>query len=867
MLLDVKTVVPPLRAGQIARPEHEASIARSWARPLTLLVAPGGFGKTSLALAALRHLNTVAIAWFSCEPSDNEPDQFLAYLLTACERAIPGCAVAALERLRTQPPTDTQAVLALWLNQLQAQSRPLLLILDDYHSIDEPAIHMLLTFILEHQPSTLRLGVLSRSTPPLPLARLRARGQLGEFDAAALRFQHDEVARFFHETMGLALAEGTIATLEQRTEGWVAGLQLAGLALTGAPDSAAVMRAFGGSHHFVSDYLVEEVLQRHPPALQEFLLATSLLSRMCGALCAAVLERSTAEATALLEAAERAGLFVFRLDTTGTWFRYHQLFAEALRAQLQRTRPALIPTLHARAARWWLAQAEWREAYAHAQASGDRALLLQVVADAAGPLLFGGAAGTVLRWLNDLTPAERAAMPLLLLFEAWARLLTGDIALVEPILCQLEAALPSAYPSEAEAAYGQIAAVRSYRQLLEGQIAEALATAQPAILALPRYEPLMQAVTGINLSVVAMVAGQLVQAETLLHATVATAQTIGNLGLVVTAQQFLGQIARERADLVAASHLQEDVRASAHAALTQRLTAIMNLADIAYERDDLTQAVGFTAEALALAHQCGATEWVALCQVLNAKIAWTAGNEATCTALLADAAVTLQAVQPVARPMVAAVRAQVLALRGEREEAIDPQLLSAAPAGFASLAQRPLYLAAAEALRLEGDPAALPFIEALLPIAEQAGRISAVIELLVLLALSAPAGSDLAAQATRRAVQLGAAAGFRRTFLDRGAAFQALILRYAAGSTAGRTIAALYPAALPAIALPGGELLHPREQEVLRLVAGGASNRAIATELTVAIGTVKKHLNNIFGKLGVSNRTEAVARARELGLL
>ncbi|MCU0495419.1 MAG: LuxR family transcriptional regulator, partial [Chloroflexaceae bacterium] len=412
-LLTTKMRVPPAHPALVPRPRLAALLRQGLAGPVTLLVAPAGFGKTTLLASSLTHmqgeertdhtpssafsLQPSAFAWLSLEPADNESSRFWHYLLMALELARPGSAAPALALVQGPPPPPAEALLGALLNSLAELPAPLVLVLDDYHVIENPAIHQGMVFLLEHQPPNLRLVLASRSQPPLPLARLRARGQLLEVDADALRFQSTETAAFLQGRMGLNLPPAVVAALEGRTEGWAAGLQLAALSLRGRTDAEAFVTAFTGSNRYILDYLVDEVLALQPEETQQFLLATSILARLCGPLCAALLAKETTEADAhaaqqMLTHLERSNLFLVPLDGDGQWYRYHQLFAEALQARLRQTQLALLPQLHGRAARWFLAQEAWGESVQHAQASGDVALLAEVLEDASGPLLMGGQA-------------------------------------------------------------------------------------------------------------------------------------------------------------------------------------------------------------------------------------------------------------------------------------------------------------------------------------------------------------------------------------------------------------------------------------------------------------------------------------------
>lgn len=905
-ILTTKIRVPSLRPALIARERLHALLERGLGLPLTLVIAPAGFGKTTLvsqwltlradaAQAQPSALNPQPLrcAWLSLDPDDNDPIRFWHYLLEACDRASPGLARPALALLQGPPPPP-EALAAALLNALADRADPLVLVLDDYHRIEAPAIHSSVALLLEHQAAALRLVLTSRSLPPLPLPRLRARGQLLEVNVEALRFVPDEAGHFFAETMGTPLRAEQVAALAQRTEGWAAGLQLAALSLRDHPNAEAFITALRGSHQLIADYLLDEVLAHQPAPLQRFLLATTVLTRLSGPLCDALMQveddnrrDDVAEAqpsSRILDQLERDNLFLTHLDEERRWFRYHALFAEALQSRLRQLRPDLPPLLHARAARWWLSHEGWAEAMYHAEASADQTLLAEVLDAAGGPLLMSGQAAQLWQWLSRVPDSMIRSRPPLILFAGWAALLCGRIELVEPLLTQAEAAAIIA-PAELSVWHGQIAAIRSYRQAVQGDVAGALAAAQPAVKALPAYDPLMRTVIGMNLGAVYAVAGQLAPALHLLSDAYASAHAIGNPWVTRAAQELRGQLWLEQGDLDRAAPVFHSLLADDESSPSQRLSATFSLAVISYELNNLPQARHYSDQGRDLAVQLGLHGWAALHLLTLARVVWAAGDPAHASALLSAAEECSRSSQPAIRAISAAMLRYTTLKMGSSAPAagggaaalppIAPQDVAAIehPAGFQSLQQKARYLAAATGLVHAGRSAqASALLRELLAIAEQAGRGASVIELLTLLALAEAAQGchDAAGATLRLAVNRAAAAGFLRSFLDLGEPMRALLARHAADLPYARVLLDAFPPAVQPNA-PGApglvEPLHAREIEVLRLVAAGHSNSAIAADLIIAVGTVKKHLNNIFGKLGVGSRTQAVARARDLNLL
>ena len=360
-LLETKLYVPKWRLGLVPRPRLIERLDRGTERKLTLVLAPAGFGKTTLLsewLAATLASERAA-GWVSLDQSDNDPAFFWSYFIRALQKVQPEVGESALSLLHSPQPPSIESVLTTLINEIDAieddpstgSGRGFVLVLDDYHVIDSQPIHSAIAFLLDYLPPQMHLVIASRSDPPLPLARLRGRGELTDLRASDLRFTPDEAAVFLNEVMGLHLTAGEVEALETRTEGWVAGLQLAALSMQGREDIRGFIRAFAGDDRYIMDYLVEEVLQRQPERVRSFLLQTSILDRLSGPLCDAVTAQE--EGKGLLEALERDNLFVVPLDDKRQWYRYHHLFADVLHAHSMEEQPDRLPTLHRRASEWY----------------------------------------------------------------------------------------------------------------------------------------------------------------------------------------------------------------------------------------------------------------------------------------------------------------------------------------------------------------------------------------------------------------------------------------------------------------------------------------------------------------------------------
>ena len=437
-LLATKFHVPRLRRGVVARPRLSERLSRGAESKLTLISAPAGFGKTTLLAAwlAAAPAGRQSVAWLSLDGADNHPVSFWTYLITALQTVAPGIGASALSLLQEPQPPAIETVLASLLNELNALSTDIVLVLDDEHLVDARDIHGGMAFFLEHLPPRIHLVIATRADPALPLARLRGRGELVEIRAADLRFTPDEAAAYLNEVMGLDLAARDIAALEGRTEGWIAALQLAALSMQGRDDIAGFIAGFAGDDRYIVDYLVEEVLQRQPERVRSFLLQTSILSRLNGSLCDAVTAQD--DGKAMLEALERGNLFLVPLDDRRRWYRYHQLFADVLRAHLLDEQPDRVPALHRRASEWYEHNGERSEAIRHALAGADFERAASLMERAVPAMRQSRQEATMLAWLETLPEEVIQARPVLSAHYAGTLLSNGRLEGVEARLRDAE---------------------------------------------------------------------------------------------------------------------------------------------------------------------------------------------------------------------------------------------------------------------------------------------------------------------------------------------------------------------------------------------------------------------------------------------
>jgi LuxR family maltose regulon positive regulatory protein len=880
-ILQTKLYLPPIRPELVSRPRLIERLNAGLHRKLTLVSAPAGFGKTTLVSQWVAGCERLT-AWLSLDGGDNDPTRFLAYLVAALQTIAANIGEGVLGVLHaSQPqPPSTESILTALLNEITTIPDNFVLVLDDYHVIDAKPVDNALTFLLEHLPPQMHLVIATREDPNIPLARYRAGGQLTELRVADLRFTPAEATDFLNQVVGLNLSAEDITALEIRTEGWIAGLQLAALSMQGHQDTTNFIQSFTGSHHFVLDYLVEEVLQRQSESVQVFLLRTSILGRMCGPLCDAVLLDSAVSGQKTLEYLEHANLFIVPLDNERHWYRYHHLFAELLRQRLHALypqQPDSVAQYHTRASQWYEDNALEIEAFHHAAAANDIERAERLIKGGRIPLHSLAAVTAILDWLDSLPKTVLDARPWLWVRSATSALMAGQTTGVEEKLQAAEKAMQNAdLDDKTRDLIGQIAAIRATLALLRYQPEATVIQARRALEYLhPDNLPFRsRAIWTLGFAYQLQgdrAAARQVYTEAIRHAS-------GDIYYTVLATTSLGRIQESENQLYqAAETYRHSLQLLSDQGPPNASEEYIGLARIFYEWNDLDAAEQHGQQSLQLARQYDrAIDRFIISEVFLARLKLARGDVTGAAAMLAQTEQSARQNNFTLRlPEIAAV--QILTLIRQGQVAAAAQLAR----------QYDLPLSQARVLIAQDDPsAALAVLEPFRQQMEARGWADERLKAMVLqaVALHRKGEKAPAAQVLAEALVLAEPGGFIRSFLDEGPSMAQLLSEAAAHGVMpdyiGKLLAAFQGVThdegqttrLSSSFIRSGpsslvEPLSQRELEILKLIAQGLSNREIGERLFLALDTVKGHNRRIFDKLQVQSRTEAIARARELGLL
>jgi LuxR family maltose regulon positive regulatory protein len=898
-LVQTKLYIPKLRRSLVARPRLSGRLRRGAESRLTLISAPAGFGKTTLLAEWLAATPERSVAWLSLEESDRQPASYWTYVITALQAVVPGVGGSALELLQSgQPPIET--VLTAVLNELAAVPDDLYLVLDDYHLVDGPDLQAGMTYLLEHLPPQVHLVVSTREDPTLPLARLRARGELVEVRAGDLRFTPDEAAAYLTGAMGLALTSGDVAALEGRTEGWIAALQLAALSLQGRDDVAGFIADFAGDDRYIVDYLAEEVLQRQPEHVHQFLLQTSILDRLSGPLCDAVTGQDGGKA--MLESLDRANLFLVPLDDRRRWYRYHHLFADVLHTHLLDEHPEQVAALHRRASQWYEQNRDPAQAIRHALAAGDVERAAGLVELAIPALRRSRQEATIRGWLEALPNEVVRVRPVLAVGLIGALMSVGEFEGVEDRLQHVEGWLEPAGAGAAGTWVPPAGAVvvdqgefqrlpgviEMYRAALALVRGDAPATIGHAQRAIDRADDdhLTRAGASALMGLALWGGGDLEAAHRAYSVCVEGMRRVGYIADVLGCSITLADIKITQGRLREALGTYERALrlAATRDGAVLRGTADMyvGMSQIACERNDLAAATRHLLHAEALGEHTWLPQNPYRWRVAMARVREAEGDLDGALELLDEAlGVYTGDFSPNVRP-IPALRARVLAAQGRVDDALawardhglsaDDDLSYLREFEHVTLARALLAQHRTQRSAPSADDAAR-LLQRLLEAAKAGERTGTVIEILVLQALTDHARGDVpgALAALERALTLAEPEGYVRLFASEGPPMASLLRAAAKQGIAPSYIHRLLAAVnrsedRPPLRQGPIEPLSERELEVLRLLASDLDGPDIARELTVSLNTVRTHTKSIYAKLGVNNRRAAVRRAGELNL-
>ena len=897
-LFGAKLSVPPVRGDLVTRPRLIERLDAAVDHKLTLISAPAGFGKTTL-LADWALGSAMPVAWLSVDEGDNDPARFMLYVVAALRKLEPGIGENASALLCSPEAGPTELILATLINELDEISYDFALVLDDYNLLQAEPVHRAVAFLLNNLPPRMHLIISGRADPPLPLSGMLARGQLNRLSAGELRFMPGEAAAFLEGAMGEAPSAADVRALEARTEGWITGLRLAALSVRGGEEIGSFVASFTGEHRYVFGYFAQEILERQPEGIRDFLMRTSVLERATGPLCDALMGEGGGQE--MLEEIERSNLFLVALDDERRWYRYHHLFSGFLRRRLEETRPELVPELHRRACSWYESNGFTDEAVKHALAAGDDERAADLVERVARSMLRRSELTTLLGWLGALPEGVVRSRPRLCLFHAWVSLATGRLDDADLHLRRAERALDgaadsrgwgpacdppgsAANPNVAEV-LGEAAAIRGAVASMRGDVSRAMRYSREALELLTEENQFLRSITAGALGIAYRANGDDDAAVRAFEEAISISRANGATYVSMLAYGLKAEVRRSQGRLQEACEAYREALSTVEPRDGRRLppaagVAFVGIGETLREWNDLDDAARHLAQGIELGERGGDIETVLAGHVALARVNQARKDHAGATGLLREARRLAQRYgKAEAADRIGTWQARLWLAQDNRWAAA--QWLRGRPVEDGLEPSRELeYLTSARVLILLGrQEEALSLLSCVREMAQTAGRNGSLVEVLLLEALALQSSGDTpeATDALRRALVLAEPSGYVRLFLDEGPPIAALLRNvyeereagkpaYGGGSTeyAGRLLAALGDD-------PGrgarGEGLSQRELEILRLLASGVSNRGIADGLLVSPNTVKSHLKNLYCKLGVHSRTQAIARAGELDLL
>jgi len=916
-ILNTKFFVPTARPELVSRSRLIEQLNNGLHRKLTLISAPAGFGKTTLVGEWMDTLQKGdkkdhRIAWLSLDEGDNELTRFLTYFASALNRIKEMKTTVgeeSLSLLQSPQPPPAETVLTSLINEIAAVADKIIFILDDYHLIETQPIHDALGFTLENLPPQLHLVIATREDPLLPLSRLRARDQLTELRAVDLRFTSTEATEFLNHVMALNLSVEEITTLENRTEGWIAGLQLAAVSLQGQADTSSLIRSFAGSNRLVLDYLIEEVLEHQPSDVQNFLLQTCILNRLTGSLCDAITGQDNGQQ--VLEILDHANLFIVPLDEERRWYRYHHLFADLLRQRLQQTRSEQLPNLHLKASGWYETKGQWSDAVRHAFAAGDLERAADLIELAWVPMNTSYRSITWLGWAKTLPNDLVHARPLLSTACGWASLDAGELEAAELCFQNAERWLEAVADvnGQFETSSGRtveldekelrslsisIANGRAYLAQALGDVTGTVKYARRANGLLHENEYFERGLSDVLIGFAYWSSGDLDAAHGAIADAISKMWMTEKKPFIISFTSYLADVMKAQGRLheVERTYLQllETFREQGESGVKETAVLHLGLSELYLERGDMETAMQHLQRSEELGEQPSFPPWYRHWICAHVNIMAANGDLDGVIELLKGAKrYYYRHPIPDVRPL-AALNVRALLAQGKMEEtlhwvheqslSIDDELNYLHEFEHITLVR--LLIAQYQNGRDDADiQGTLSLLDRLLAAAKEGGRMGSVIEILVLQALAYDAKDDVshALVPLEQALMLAEPEGYFRIFVDEGPPMARLLHDVLSHKIAPDYVKRLL-AAFPDDELKksgssqsyksGSELIEPlseRELEILQLVADGQSNWDIGAQLFLSLNTVKAHTRNIYGKLGVNSRTQAAARARAMGII
>ena len=900
-ILATKLYLPPPRPKAVLRPRLIDRLNEGLQRKLTLISAPAGFGKTTLTSAWVAGCGR-SVAWLSLDERDNDPVRFLSYLVAALQTISAKLGEGVMAVLRSPQPPPIEAILTSLLNEITTIPDNFIFVLDDYHLTDSKAVDSALTFLLEHQPPQMNLVITTREDPNLPLARLRVRGQLTELRAVDLRFTSSEAAEFINQIMGLNLSTEDITALEARTEGWIAGLQLAAISMRGHQDTTSFIKSFTGTHHFVLDYLVEEVLHRQPENIQKFLLQTSILDRMCGPLCDVILLAPSASGQNTLEYIEQANLFIVSLDNERRWYRYHRLFGNLLRQRLEQSQtPEDIAQYHICAGEWHEKNGDKTEAFRHLIAARDFSRAARLAETSWQGMNQSSQSAAWLGWVKQLPEELIRSRPVLCTQVAWGFMQASEVDASESRLRDAERCLEG--PSDEMVIVDEeqfrtlparIAFARAYNAQSQRDFVSTVKYAELVFKLTPEKNHFLRAQAAAILGGTYWTNGDLDAACKSMNDWIDSSQEVGNFFFAIAGALGKADILTAQGQLCEAlrTYQQALQLASEHEKEAQRITAHhhLGLAMLYHEMGDDEAAAQYFQKSLVLGEQSTLMDWPYRRCLAQARLKEHDGDLNAALRLLDEAKrLYVTSLIPYTRP-IEALKARVHLKQGRLSKAqdwahehgltMDDELSYLSE--FEHIIFARVLLAEYQSNGVEHVIlAALSLLERLLKAAEDGRRMGSVLEILMtqVLVYQAKGDTPLAFASLERALTLAQPEGYARIFINEGEPVRSLLLDFR-GSIEKQPRGKDYELTgyidklLSAFAQPKDMLqsnlvepLSQRELEVLRLFKTELSGPEIANQFVIALSTIRTHTKSIYSKLNVNSRRAAVKRAAELGLI